>query len=102
PAQSPCGSAAAGPEAAKSLVASSVAATHVPTLPLPVRRSGPRAGSPRRSLRLERAMLTIDQATYDGIVAHAKKDHPDEAGGIVAGPEGSARAQLLVAGVHSR
>ncbi len=36
-------------------------------------------------------MLTIDQATYDAIVAHAKRDHPDEACGIVAGPEGSDR-----------
>ncbi|MGA9746802.1 MAG: M67 family metallopeptidase [Nocardioides sp.] len=34
-------------------------------------------------------MLRIDQETYDAIVAHAKKDHPDEACGIVAGPEGS-------------
>src|SRR3954449_11520006 len=34
-------------------------------------------------------MLVIDQATYDAIVAHAKRDHPDEACGIVAGPEGS-------------
>ena len=41
-------------------------------------------------------MLTIDQATYDAIVAHAKRDHPDEACGIVAGPEGSDRAERLV------
>jgi len=34
-------------------------------------------------------VLKIDRATYDAIVAHAKKDHPDEACGIVAGPEGS-------------
>ncbi|MQA79933.1 MAG: peptidase [Streptosporangiales bacterium] len=34
-------------------------------------------------------MLTIDQATYDAIVAHARRDHPDEACGIVAGPAGS-------------
>ncbi len=34
-------------------------------------------------------MLRIDQATYDAIVAHARRDHPDEACGIVAGPEGS-------------
>ena len=40
-------------------------------------------------------MLTIDQATYDAIVAHAKRDHPDEACGIVAGPEGSDRAERL-------
>ncbi|MDQ6650486.1 MAG: M67 family metallopeptidase [Actinomycetota bacterium] len=30
-------------------------------------------------------MLTIDQATYDAIVEHARRDHPDEACGIVAG-----------------
>ena len=34
-------------------------------------------------------MLRIDRETYDAIVAHAKKDHPDEACGVVAGPEGS-------------
>ncbi len=34
-------------------------------------------------------MLRIDRATYDAIVAHAKRDHPDEACGVVAGPEGS-------------
>jgi proteasome lid subunit RPN8/RPN11 len=41
-------------------------------------------------------VLTIDQATYDAIVAHAKRDHPDEACGIVAGPEGSDRPERLV------
>lgn len=41
-------------------------------------------------------MLRIDRATYDAIVAHAKRDHPDEACGIVAGPEGSDRAQRVV------
>lgn len=34
-------------------------------------------------------MLTIDQATRDAIVAHARRDHPDEACGVVAGPFGS-------------
>ncbi len=34
-------------------------------------------------------MLTIDRATYDAIVAHARRDHPDEACGVVAGPVGS-------------
>jgi proteasome lid subunit RPN8/RPN11 len=33
--------------------------------------------------------LTIARATYDAIVAHARKDHPDEACGVVAGPAGS-------------
>ena len=31
------------------------------------------------------AVLTIDQPTYDAIVAHARRDHPDEACGMVAG-----------------
>jgi proteasome lid subunit RPN8/RPN11 len=41
-------------------------------------------------------VLTIDQATYDAIVAHARADHPDEACGIVAGPEGSDRPERFV------
>ncbi|MGO4258456.1 Mov34/MPN/PAD-1 family protein [Marmoricola sp. RAF53] len=41
-------------------------------------------------------MLRLDQATYDAIVAHAKRDHPDEACGIVAGPEGSDRPERHV------
>jgi proteasome lid subunit RPN8/RPN11 len=36
-------------------------------------------------------VLRIDRATFDAIVAHARKDHPDEACGVVAGPEGSDR-----------
>jgi [CysO sulfur-carrier protein]-S-L-cysteine hydrolase len=46
-------------------------------------------------------MLTIDQATYDAIVAHAKKDHPDEACGMVVGPEGSDRPERLVEMVNA-
>ena len=34
-------------------------------------------------------MLRIGRDVFDAIVAHARKDHPDEACGIVAGPEGS-------------
>jgi proteasome lid subunit RPN8/RPN11 len=41
-------------------------------------------------------VLIIDQATYDAIVAHAKRDHPDEACGVVAGPEGSDRPERFV------
>ncbi len=33
-------------------------------------------------------MLRIDQQTYDAIVAHARRDHPDEACGVVAGRDG--------------
>ena len=36
-------------------------------------------------------MLNIDRATRDAIVAHARRDHPDEACGVVAGPAGSDR-----------
>lgn len=41
-------------------------------------------------------MLTIDQATRDAIVAHARRDHPDEACGVVAGPIGSDRPARFV------
>ncbi|MQA27228.1 MAG: peptidase [Micromonosporaceae bacterium] len=37
-------------------------------------------------------MLTLDQSIHDAIVAHARRDHPDEACGIVAGPAGSEQA----------
>jgi len=45
--------------------------------------------------------LEIEQATYDAIVAHAKKDHPDEACGVVAGPEGSDRPERFIAMVNA-
>jgi len=41
-------------------------------------------------------VLTIDQATYEAIVAHARRDHPDEACGVVAGPAGSDRPERFV------
>jgi len=41
-------------------------------------------------------VLSIDLATLDAIVAHARRDHPDEACGIVAGPLGSDRPTRLV------
>lgn len=46
-------------------------------------------------------MLTIDRATRDAIVAHARRDHPDECCGIVAGPEGSDRPERLVEMVNA-
>ena len=46
-------------------------------------------------------MLTIDQAVYDAIVAHAKRDHPDEACGVVAGPAGSDRPERFVPMVNA-
>jgi [CysO sulfur-carrier protein]-S-L-cysteine hydrolase len=41
-------------------------------------------------------MLTITQALVDQIVAHARKDHPDEACGVVAGPAGSDRPERFI------
>ncbi|MFD9303045.1 Mov34/MPN/PAD-1 family protein [Streptomyces sp. NPDC060048] len=41
-------------------------------------------------------MLTLTQALYDQIVAHARQDHPDEACGIVAGPAGADRPERFV------
>ena len=41
-------------------------------------------------------MLTLPRSAYDAIVAHARRDHPDEACGIVAGPAGSDRPERFV------
>ena len=41
-------------------------------------------------------MLTIDASIRDAIVAHARRDHPDEACGVVAGAEGSDRPTRFV------
>jgi len=41
-------------------------------------------------------VLTIDRATHDAIVAHARADHPDEACGVVAGPEGTDRPERFI------
>jgi [CysO sulfur-carrier protein]-S-L-cysteine hydrolase len=41
-------------------------------------------------------VLRISQAIYDAIVAHARRDHPDEACGLVAGPAGGDRPVRFV------
>ena len=41
-------------------------------------------------------MLTIDRSICDAIIAHARRDHPDEACGVVAGPAGSDRPERHV------
>lgn len=46
-------------------------------------------------------MLVIDQATYDAIVDHARRDHPDEACGVVAGPAGSDRPERFIPMVNA-
>lgn len=46
-------------------------------------------------------MLQIDQSTYDAIVAHAKRDHPVEACGMVVGPIGSDRPERFIEMVNA-
>ena len=41
-------------------------------------------------------MLIIEASIRDAIVAHARRDHPDEACGVVAGPAGSDRPTRFV------
>ena len=41
-------------------------------------------------------MLNIDRTIRDAIVEHARRDHPDEACGVVAGPTGSDRPERFV------
>jgi proteasome lid subunit RPN8/RPN11 len=41
-------------------------------------------------------MLTITQQLHDEIVAHARRDHPDEACGVIAGPAGSDRPERFI------
>ncbi|GAB90186.1 Mov34/MPN/PAD-1 family protein [Gordonia rhizosphera] len=46
-------------------------------------------------------MLTITQDLIDSMVAHARADHPDEACGIIAGPEGSNRPERFISMVNA-
>jgi len=46
-------------------------------------------------------VLRLPAATYDAIVAHARRDHPDEACGVVAGPAGSDRPERLIEMVNA-
>jgi len=41
-------------------------------------------------------VLRIAQAHLDDVVAHARADHPDEACGVLVGPEGSDEPRRLV------
>ena len=42
-------------------------------------------------------MLTISRELRDQIVAHARRDHPDEACGVLAGPAGRDRPERFIA-----
>ena len=41
-------------------------------------------------------MLTISRELHDKIIAHARKDHPDEACGVIAGAVGSDRPARFI------
>jgi len=41
-------------------------------------------------------VLEIGKDIYDAIVAHARRDHPDEACGVVAGPAGTDKATRFI------
>jgi proteasome lid subunit RPN8/RPN11 len=41
-------------------------------------------------------VLSIDAELVDAIIAHARRDHPDEACGVIAGPVGSDRPMRIV------
>jgi len=42
-------------------------------------------------------VLKISRTLHDQIVEHARRDHPDEACGIIAGPAGSDRPERFIA-----
>jgi proteasome lid subunit RPN8/RPN11 len=46
-------------------------------------------------------VLRIRRDLADAIVAHARRDHPDEACGVIAGPEGTDRPERLVEMVNA-
>ncbi len=48
-----------------------------------------------------RQVLVIKADLVDAMVAHARADHPDEACGIIAGPEGSDRPERFVAMINA-
>jgi proteasome lid subunit RPN8/RPN11 len=46
-------------------------------------------------------VLVIRKDLVDEIVAHARRDHPDEACGVIAGPAGSDRAERFIPMVNA-
>ncbi|WP_091455912.1 Mov34/MPN/PAD-1 family protein [Actinokineospora iranica] len=42
------------------------------------------------------SVLKIRRDLVDAMVAHARRDHPDEACGVIAGPEGSDRPERFI------
>ena len=42
-------------------------------------------------------MLDLRKDLFDAVVAHARRDHPDEACGVIAGPVGTDRPERFIA-----
>lgn len=51
--------------------------------------------------RLESIVLSISRELVDKMIAHARADHPDEACGVIAGPEGSDRPERFIAMINA-
>lgn len=47
------------------------------------------------------AVVQLRRDLVDAIVAHARRDHPDEACGVIAGPAGSDRAERFIPMVNA-
>ena len=46
-------------------------------------------------------MLTIRRELVEAMIAHARADHPDEACGVIAGPEGTDRPERFIPMVNA-
>jgi [CysO sulfur-carrier protein]-S-L-cysteine hydrolase len=46
-------------------------------------------------------VLSLDAAVRDAVVAHARRDHPDEACGLIVGPAGTGRAERVIEMVNA-
>ena len=55
----------------------------------------------KRAARYRGPVLRLPTEIRDAIVAHARRDHPDEACGVVAGPAGSDRPERHIAMVNA-
>src|SRR5262249_8719413 len=80
-------------------------AAHLPRPQGPARRGlpglrlagrGPGVFGPRDGRVTSATMLTISRDLYEKIIEHARKDHPDEACGVIAGRAGSARPRRFI------
>ncbi|WP_460355954.1 M67 family metallopeptidase [Mycobacterium sp. ZZG] len=60
-----------------------------------------RSSDRERSSERKSRVLTIRADLVEAMVSHARADHPDEACGVIAGPEGSDRPERFIAMVNA-